>query len=268
MGEIETFAAPDGRRARRAVAGAFEINQLFFPPSYRQEPFSPERGYVVVPLEGSVCKTFLGDSATLTIGTVSTLPAGAAHSSDFAPGGAQVLVIRAASADDAALGALVMRRRHERMAASTHLARRIAAELVAGDAGTLLALEGLVLQLLATTSREVLEQPRRSAAWLATIREILDAEAPARLSLTDLAARVGRHPAQVARAFRREFGVSVARYARAARLEWAREQLATSDVAINQIAVAAGYVDQSHFTRAFHLHAGITPARYREQARG
>lgn len=268
MSRITMQTAPDGRRATRAVAGPFEISKLFFPPAYRQEPFSPERGYVVVPLEGAVCKTFLGDSTTLSTGTVSTLPAGAAHSSRFAPGGAEVLVIRSAVEEVTELDTLVRRRRHERVAASTHLGRRLAGELEAVDAGTSLALEGLVLQFLATASRGVLEpSPRRCAAWLGTVRELLDEEAPEPLSISGLAARVGRRPAHVARAFRQEYGVTVAQYARSARLEWARRQLAESDATITQIAVAAGYVDQSHFTRAFGQHVGTTPARYREAAR-
>jgi AraC family transcriptional regulator len=262
-----TTTAPDGRRATCAVAGPYEITALSFPAAYRQAWFSPDRGYVVVPLEGAVCKTFFGDTATISTDTVSTLPAAAGHSSVFGPAGTQVLIVRSAGEEVAGLETLLTRRRHQRVAASTHLARRISRELAAGDAGTTLALEGLVLQLLAVASRDVLDVPRRSARWLAAVREIVDAETPARLSLTELGARVGRSPAHVARAFRREYGVTVAAYARTSRLEWAREQLKASDAAITAIAVAAGYVDQSHFTRAFHLHAGITPARYRDQSR-
>ncbi len=90
---------------------------------------------------------------------------------------------------------------------------------------------------------------------------------PEHPSLTELAAAVGRHPTHVARAFRREHGVTVAEYSRSLRLEWARAQLAVDDMPLSRIAIDAGFADQSHFTRAFRRHHGITPGRYRELAR-
>ena len=86
-------------------------------------------------------------------------------------------------------------------------------------------------------------------------------------SLSELAALVGRHPTHVSRAFRREYGVTVAEYARSLRLEWARAQIALGDTPLARIAVEAGFSDQSHFTRAFRSHTGVTPGRYRELVR-
>ena len=51
------------------------------------------------------------------------------------------------------------------------------------------------------------------------------------------------------------------------RLDWAAAQLADSDVTLAQLAAEAGFVDQSHFTRAFKRHTGLTPGRYRETGR-
>ena len=257
----------DGRWGIRNVAGPFEVTRLAFPPSYHQEPFSPERGYLVVVLDGAVCKTFVGDSATLALDSVSALPAGASHSSDFAPQGAQVVVIRSVADSVSELSPLLTRRRHDRVAASTALAWRLAAELEAPDSSSGLALEGLVLQLVATTSRASHETPRRCAEWVRAVREILRDDAPTPPSLSELAARVGQRPTLVARAFRSEYGMTVAQYARSVRLDWARERLAAGDTPLNQVALAAGFVDQSHFTRAFRRHTGVTPGRYRSLAR-
>jgi AraC family transcriptional regulator len=43
--------------------------------------------------------------------------------------------------------------------------------------------------------------------------------------------------------------------------------VATTDDSIARIALDAGFADQSHFTRAFRRHHGVTPARYRELVR-
>jgi hypothetical protein len=44
----------DGRCFTQAVVGAFEVTRLTFPPDYRHGAFEPQRGYLVVVLQGSV----------------------------------------------------------------------------------------------------------------------------------------------------------------------------------------------------------------------
>ena len=255
--------APDGRRSTQAVVGPFEVTRLTFPPGYRHGAFEPQRGYLVIVLQGAVCKTFSRDCATLGRGDVATLPAGSTHSSEFAPGGTQVLTIRAAG-ESPLLGPLLMRRRHVRASASTALGWRMATELEAGDACWALALEGLALQLVATAERATSE---RGGPWLARVRELLHDRAPEQASLRELADAVGRHPTHVARVFRREYGLSVGEYARSLRLEWAATRLALDDAPLAEVALEAGFADQSHFTRAFRRHTGVTPGRYRELRR-
>ena len=48
-------------------------------------------------------------------------------------------------------------------------------------------------------------------------------------------------------------------------LAWAAAELACTDTPLAVIATNAGFADQSHFTRLFRHHLGITPARYRAQ---
>ena len=61
--------------------------------------------------------------------------------------------------------------------------------------------------------------------------------------------------------------MSVATYARALRLEWATSAVASTDDTLTRIALDAGFADQSHFTRSFKRHHGVTPGRYRERLR-
>jgi len=65
---------------------------------------------------------------------------------------------------------------------------------------------------------------------------------------------------------RQAFGVTVCEYSRSLRLDWAATQL-EGDVRLAQVALEAGFADQSHFTRAFRRHVGVTPGRYRELLR-
>ena len=83
-----------------------------------------------------------------------------------------------------------------------------------------------------------------------------------------LAAEVGLHPVYVARAFHAHYGVTVATYVRQLRITFAQEQLRRADAVVAQVALAAGFSDQSHFTRAFTRVAGLSPSRWRRQVIG
>lgn len=260
--------AEDGRSMTRAAVGALELYRLLFPPAFRHGVIDPPRGYLAVVLEGAVCKSFGQTRSTLECGSFASIPAGASHSSVFAAAGCEVLVIRPSDGDGSQLfGRLLLELRRVDASAATHLGRRIAGELAARDSCSTLALEGLALELIATVGRATAAPDARGAAWLHTVRELLDASVPRFPCLQELAAAVGRHPAHLARVFRREYGVTVADYARLRRLEWATAEIALTDAPLARIALDAGFADQSHFTRVFRRHHGVTPGRYRELVR-
>jgi AraC family transcriptional regulator len=142
----------------------------------------------------------------------------------------------------------------------------VAHELDVPDRSSELAAEGLVLQLLALGERERSRSARGGSAWLALVVELLREQTPRVPTLTELAAAAGVHPGHLARAFRRAFGTTVGEYSRSLRLEWAAARLA-GDGSLAEIALEAGYADQSHFTRAFRRATGVTPGRYRELLR-
>jgi AraC family transcriptional regulator len=265
MSATRVDVARAGARATKAEVGPFEIQLLAFPANHRIPPFAVERGYLVVVLDGAVAKGFGRVRWSLTRDSFATLPPGSEHTSDFGPSPATVLCVRGRGETDA-FGGVLRRLRHVRASASTALGWRIASELRAGDECWPLAAEGLVLQLLSTASRAGRSQPR-PRSWLREARELLDERAPAALTLGELADAVGVRPAHLARSFRREHGVTVGEYARARRLEWAGAQLSAADSSLAEVAAAAGFADQSHFTRAFRAWAGVTPGRYRELQR-
>jgi AraC family transcriptional regulator len=71
------------------------------------------------------------------------------------------------------------------------------------------------------------------------------------------------HPDHLARAFKLRFGLPIGSYLRRLRLDWAATRLESNEQAISAIALAAGFADQSHFTRTFRRHTGLTPHEYR-----
>jgi AraC family transcriptional regulator len=61
--------------------------------------------------------------------------------------------------------------------------------------------------------------------------------------------------------------MNAAQYIRRLRLEWAAERLRKREESLAQIASAAGFADQSHFTTWFKRQFGTTPAAFRAASR-
>jgi AraC family transcriptional regulator len=274
MGEPGERAGPDGpetahpRAVAQATVGSFEVFHLRFPPLFRHGIVDPARGYLAFALAGAVHKTFQRTSSTLAEGSFMSIPAGAAHASAFGVEGCQVLVIRARDEEGQRLvGSLLEGPARRPARGASVLGWQLAGELRCRDASSALALEGLALELLARAGRATLPEAGSRQPWVETVRELLDAATPRPITLRELGATVGRHPAQVARAFRQAHGVSVAEYTRWLRLEWATVAVTSTDDPLSRIALDAGFADQSHFTRCFRRHHGVTPGRYRELVR-
>jgi AraC family transcriptional regulator len=60
----------------------------------------------------------------------------------------------------------------------------------------------------------------------------------------------------------------VGTYVRRLRVELAGRWLTDTDLPLAEIALAAGFCDQSHFSNLFRRIIGVTPSHYRRQARG
>lgn len=260
----------DGARATRATLGEYEVTLLAFPPGFRLPAFEIDRGYVAIVLDGALVKNFVCSECALSRDSFVTLPRGAEHTTAFAETTTRIVVVRdSVGHASQALAPIVSRHRHVRATATSSLAWRLAAELRARDSSWALAAEGLVLQLLAVADRAAAPSRAPRAGWLRVVRDLLhDALPDHPASLGELARAVGVHPAHLARSFRHEYGSTVGEYARSLRLDWAAAQLALDDAPLADVAVRAGFADQSHFTRAFRRHTGVTPGRYRRIVRG
>ena len=99
--------------------------------------------------------------------------------------------------------------------------------------------------------------------WLERVRNILEQRFAEPYKLSEIAAEAGVHPVHLAREFRKHYGSSVGEYLRRMRIEYACRELMASNLAVINIAFAAGFADQSHFSRTFKRLCGTTPGRYR-----
>jgi AraC family transcriptional regulator len=147
------------------------------------------------------------------------------------------------------------------------LGRRLQQELAHVDDASPLAVESLVLAILADAVRMNTRIAGAPPAWLERARELVHDDPSAHITLAGLAAVVGVHPVHLAATFRRFFGQTVSTYVRALRIEQACRALIGSDVPLADVALAAGFSDQSHFCRLFRRALHTTPAEFRAAAR-
>ena len=135
------------------------------------------------------------------------------------------------------------------------------------DSAAKLAIEGLAIELLAEASRQRSAKVRTVPSWLREAREMIIEHFPDALPLTEIAAAVGVHPVYLATAFREKFGITIGEFVRKLRIENACDELVKGDLPLATIALQAGFVDQSHFSKTFKSYVGTTPARYRKSFR-
>ena len=148
---------------------------------------------------------------------------------------------------------------------AVRLATRLYYEFRRLDELSLLAIEGLTLELLAENARLASStSERRSPPWLRKVRDLLHEKFTASLTLDEIAGVAGVHPAHVARVFRQIHGCSLGDYLRKLRAEFACRLLTTSDTPLVEIALAAGFSDQSHFSKVFRRQTDMSPTQFRK----
>jgi AraC-like DNA-binding protein len=125
--------------------------------------------------------------------------------------------------------------------------------------------ECLVRSLLCVLQRHGVRRPASNNCPSPPVTKALrrlDAARNESVSLAELAALAGVSRLQLLRGFAREIGTTPHAYVIRRRVRLARQLLAAGETPA-QAAVEAGFADQSHPTRAFVRHVGITPGRYR-----
>ena len=83
------------------------------------------------------------------------------------------------------------------------------------------------------------------------------------IAIADLAEQANLSLSQLRREFSRLFGITPNKYIREVRVGVARHLLESSQLPISQIAMNAGFYDQSHFSKEFKSSTGLTPRQYR-----
>jgi AraC family transcriptional regulator len=215
--------------------------------------------------EGSASEHFAQRRYLLGPSSALIKPAGETHSHRYGNCGARVLAVEITPAKQTALGV-------ESLFGGIHFVETpfnatliacIRHELTHGDANSELVLEGLFLQLVGLLDRNtrLRSNPGHSIAPL--VAEYLHERVGQRITIAQIAREFNVEPQRLASLFRARFGCNIGRYQRELRVQFALAQLHSTELALGDIAVAAGFYDQSHLTHAIKARTGLTPATIR-----
>jgi len=98
---------------------------------------------------------------------------------------------------------------------------------------------------------------------LRRLRDHIDANIDQRISVDALAKLANLSVCYFVRAFKQSVGVTPHDYLIRRRVERTMEMLSGTDLSLSEIALAAGFADQSHCARRFREHVGMSPRDYR-----
>jgi AraC-like DNA-binding protein len=96
--------------------------------------------------------------------------------------------------------------------------------------------------------------------------ERLDSDLGGRLSLQQIAAEFGLSVSHFSRAFRTSTGLPPHQWLLRQRVKAAKQLMSVRDLPLSEIAISAGFANQSHFTRVFSAVVGASPGAWRRES--
>lgn len=258
-----------GQQVKCLEVGGFVLTETKHPPSLVIPRHAHERASLSFVLKGSFVEILNRSPKQCAPFNLIIKSPGEIHADMYGALGAQSLIIEVKPESLERMRAFTKVLDCPSLVQSDGLARlamRIYREFQAMDMASPLAIEGLILEMLAEASRpnEGTTVGARAPRWLRQAVELMHEDfAREGLTLSKIAAEVGVHPAHFARSFRQIYRSSVGDYIRRLRVECAAREIISSDHTLAEIAALAGFYDQSHLTHAFRLYMRTTPAAFR-----
>jgi AraC family transcriptional regulator len=201
-------------------------------------------------LRGSFAEESGAQSVAIAPGDVLYKSREALHSNCYGPEGATVVSLTLHS--DAPLS------HHWQVRRDARTLRHALTLLYAARAKDAAGVNAAAADLLADTEEATRASPPR---WLASLKDEMESETA--IDVSAWSRKAGVHPAHLSRLFRRCYGSTLTEHAQAASVRRALGFLAQAEARLCEIALAAGFYDQSHMCRVFRRVTGRSPAALR-----
>jgi AraC family transcriptional regulator len=254
----------------RLIAG-FYLTETAYAPKIKVPMHSHQHACFCLVLEGTYTELYREKAIECKPSHIIFRPAEEVHADHIGNGNVRCFIIEVGTEWLARLHRYSIRMNEPtgfQSSSLVWLAMRLRKESQRPDDFTSMTVEGLMLELVAEAARE----PKRMSEhkhppWLGRAKEILHENFSERMTLASIAEAVGVHPVYLAGVFRQYYYCSVGEYVRRLRIEFASRELSTTDAPLADIALAAGFAHQAHFSRTFKRLTGLTPALYRSRFR-
>jgi AraC-like DNA-binding protein len=233
-----------------------------YAPAQTQRLHRDEKSKISVLLRGKLSEDSAWASTRLAAGDILIKSREVAHEDCFGPSGATVLAV-SFSGDDQECPFRAARLDGAWLALKSQCAQSLAVSLAeAAAAGDDRAIEALAHDVMAS----VLPLIGRSAApaWLVRLHHELSEQSLGEVDIAACAKKAGRHPVTASREFKRHFGMTITEHAMRQSVRRALVSLVHSDDHLAEVALSAGFYDQSHMNRMFKRITGRTPGAHRE----
>ncbi len=258
-----------GQTLRLRTIGPFTVSEQLYPNGLIIPRHTHSLDYITFVLEGTFRERYGAHSIFCRTGAVRFLPAGVAHENEISAG-LRCLHIAAepATLDQLRQDPTIPRRPSEISGlTATWLANRLYMEFSRQDTASEMAIQGVVLELLAEIARSEAADPALVAPhWLQQAVEIVESRFLERLSLSEIAAEVGVHYVHLSRQFHKYNRCTVGELIRRRRVQYASHLLAHSNTPLAEIALTCGFSDQSHLSFLFKRYMGMSPSKFRSLA--
>ncbi|MDX1623621.1 MAG: AraC family transcriptional regulator [Gemmatimonadota bacterium] len=248
-------------------AEAFRVQEIHYPPDYRQAPHAHDTTGITLVLGGEIRETASRREEEASSLSVVVKPAGTVHADRVGPRGAwtvrvEILDEKALLGDARDLGPWRWLHAGPGVRPLLGLRRALAGDPAGPDP------EEAVAELLGEVTDADGPNGHTSPGWVRRAREAIEDRAGEGIRVRDLAAELEVHPVSLTRAFRRAYGVPVSVYRRRVRLRRAAARISATAQRLSRIAHATGYADHAHMSREVRESTGLTPTRLRELSRG
>jgi AraC family transcriptional regulator len=271
MKDNRAFCGYHGEFIKSRVVNGLPLMEATYAPNLELPKHSHRHAGFCLILEGGYTESYAGALLECKAPYVKFQPAGELHSDLYGTHRVHSFIVELEAGWLARMRACALvedRPALFRDSSIAWLMMRLRKEFLSTDDAAPLAIEGLLLELIAATSRtrarvSERDQPR----WLRQAKEVLHDRFREPVRLHDLAQSVGVHPVYLANSFRLRYGCSIGEYLRRLRIEYACQRISRTDSSLVDIALSAGFSSQSHFSRIFKRVTGMTPARYRSTTR-
>lgn len=257
-----------GKTLKQYRAGGFSLSETRYLPGSILPRHSHESHYFCLVLHGTYTESYGRKVRSCQPSTIVYHPAGELHAQYFDNTAVQLfrIEVNQLRLRDLSRADLSLECPDSRRGLAIGLAHRLYQEFCEPDAVSHLAIEGLALELIAAIARHSHRSgniSREPAEWLRQAHELIKSRFFEHLTLGDIARTVEVHPVTLAREFRHHYNCTIGEMVRSERIGFACRELLKREETLTDIAISAGFYDQSHFAKAFKRLIGMTPGRYR-----